>query len=69
MSAIAKLIAGLPIDPNYDTFLEELDATGYAIVPKVATDEMVEAGWCDGRPGSLWETYRRMLAAAPKVGE
>jgi hypothetical protein len=46
-----------------------IEDTGYRIVPKEATDEMVEAGWCDGRPGSMWETYRRMVNAAPPLDQ
>ena len=42
-----------------------LDASGYVIAPKEASDEMVEAGWRDGRSGSMWEIYRRMIAATP----
>lgn len=45
--------------------LAQIEDTGFRIVPKEATDKMIEAGWCDGRPGSMWETYRRMVNAAP----
>jgi hypothetical protein len=73
MGRIATAVWGEAGDRHSITILEtvfaELDLAGYAIVPKEATDEMIEAGWSDGRAGSLWETYRRMLAAAPKVAE
>lgn len=64
MDAITKLLGRTPCDPGYDNFVEELYAAGYVIVPKEPTDEMVRAGWCDGRPGSMWDIYRLMLDAA-----
>jgi hypothetical protein len=47
--------------------LAELDAAGYAIVPKEPTHEMVEAFWAT--ENLAFAAYEAMLAAAPKVAE
>ena len=48
-------------------FLEELDAAGYAIVPKYPTYEQVMQGLHPAIPGSVTEIYCEMIKAAPKL--
>jgi hypothetical protein len=71
MSKISDLIAKLPCSPEYDSFLDELDATGWQLVPKEPTDAMMQAGLYqsshDSQWGDLYQGYKDMLAAAPKV--
>lgn len=72
MSAITKLLARTPCDAEYESFVDELAAAGYAIVPKEPTAEMIEA-LCGGhlspeaRDARL-SSYRATIAAA-KVSE
>lgn len=51
--------------PQANAVIAALASKGYVIVPREATDKMIEAGWSDGRSGSMWESYRRMIDAAP----
>lgn len=71
MSDISELLAKVPCSPEYDSFLAELDAAGYAIVPTEMTRDMRDA-WNSARYAEYKEApgcYRAMLAAAPKVAE
>ena len=65
MDAITKILARTPHDAEYDSFMEELDAAGYRIVPKEPTEEQIAAGWIDKEDVNPDEIYRAMLDAAP----
>jgi hypothetical protein len=65
LRTLAEVLAKTPCDPEYDSFLDELDAAGYRIVPKVPTAEMIREG--HGVTDYPRGTYLTMLAAAPKV--
>jgi hypothetical protein len=67
MSALLKLIDKLPCDANYNSFIEELTAAGYAIVPLEPTRDMILEGLHPAIPGNVSDIYREMLKAAPKV--
>lgn len=41
--------------------------TQYALVPKVPTEEMVDAGWC--ADGEFDQRYAAAIAASPHAGE
>ncbi len=47
--------------------IRALDAAGWQLVPKVATEEMEECGWIDKEDVTPSEIYGRMLDAAPKM--
>ena len=61
-------------EAHYTTLLEHLAATGWQVVPAVATERMLDAGGknanvqTDRGPGGSGGIYADMLAAAPKFG-
>jgi hypothetical protein len=70
MDAITKILARTPCDAEYDSFVEELAAAGYVIVPKEPTKDMLSRIFnvMERDNGSYYDAYQTIIAAAPKVG-
>lgn len=67
MKALTKLLARTPCDANYDSFVDELAALGYEIMPINPTEEQIQAGWIDKEDVNPEDIYRAMHAAAPDL--
>jgi hypothetical protein len=67
MNTLNALLAKQPCSPDFDSFVDELDAAGYVIVPKHPTYEMVMEGLTPAIPGSVSEIYKEMIKARPEV--
>ena len=65
MDAITKLLARTPCDAGYDSFVDELAAAGYVIVPRTPTPAMIAA--VSDVPTIAASVWRDMLAAAPTI--
>jgi hypothetical protein len=52
-----------------ELFVGSLEAKGFAIVPKEATEEMLDGTWrrCALRKNSIATIYHRLLAARPTI--
>lgn len=64
-----KKVHGVQVAYRAKYFVEALDAAGFAIVPKVPTDEMVAAmkPLTDGPPTRRWQwIWNKLIAAAAR---
>jgi hypothetical protein len=67
VNEIVKFLAKQHCNPEYDNFVDELNAFGYVVVPKEPAQEMVIVAHNDGHWGSIHDIYRAMLEAAPST--